>query len=85
MGTISKLLMMSLAAFSVVAQSMPRFEDYPVADQWHGISAPVKLTTPSERMFRTRLTEASKEPPNFEAIRAASHFQDCLIQDDHGR
>jgi hypothetical protein len=42
----------------------PRFEDYP-AELWNGVPAPVKLTTRSERMFVTRLTEAGKGPPDF--------------------
>jgi hypothetical protein len=43
----------------------PRFEDYPVTENWNPPPAPLKLTTRSERMFKTRLTEAAKEPPNF--------------------
>jgi hypothetical protein len=43
----------------------PRFEDFPVAEKWNQAPALVKLTTPSDRMFRTRLTNAAKVPPNF--------------------
>jgi len=49
------------------AKHQPKFEDYPAAEVWNGTSAPVKLTTRSERMFRTKLTDAAKEPPNFAA------------------
>jgi hypothetical protein len=49
---------------------LPRFEDYPVTEQWSGGPAPVKLTTTSERMFKTRLAEASTQPPNF-----AGHYK----------
>jgi hypothetical protein len=48
----------------------PRFEDYPVPADWHGPPAPVKLTTASERLFRTNLTNAAKEPSNF-----AGHYR----------
>jgi hypothetical protein len=50
---------------SASAKPLPRFEDYPVTEQWHDTPASVKLTTLSERLFQTRLTEASKQPPNF--------------------
>ena len=52
------------------ANRLPRFEDFPATENWNGVSAPVRLTTRSERMFRTRLTEAGKEPPNF-----AGHYR----------
>jgi hypothetical protein len=48
----------------------PRFEDYPTSETWNGMPAPVKLTTASERLFRTRLTEASRKSPNF-----ADHYR----------
>jgi len=44
---------------------IPRFEDFPELEKWQDTNAPVKLTTPSERLFRTNLTNAAKEPPNF--------------------
>jgi hypothetical protein len=52
------------------AKHLPRFEDFPVTEHWDGVPAPVRLATRSERMFRTRLTQAAKEPPNF-----ASHYR----------
>lgn len=48
---------------------LPRFENYP-ASQWTGPAATAKLTSPSERMFRTNLRAAAKEPPNF-----AGHYR----------
>jgi hypothetical protein len=59
-----------LPAQSVSQPKVPRFEDYPVAEKWEGPAAPVKLTTASERLFVTRLTAASKEPPDF-----AGHYR----------
>jgi hypothetical protein len=49
---------------------VPRFEDYPVKESWQGMRTPLNLTTRSERMFRTRLTNAAKETPNF-----AGHYR----------
>src|SRR6267142_7053945 len=46
------------------AKNPPRFDDYP-AEVWNGVPPPVKLTTRSERMFVTRLTEAGKGPADF--------------------
>lgn len=43
----------------------PRFDAYPVKELWSGTLPNLKLTTRSERMFRTNLTNAAKEPPNF--------------------
>jgi len=48
----------------------PRFEDYPASPLWAGPNAPIKLTSRAERMFRTRLSEASRQPPDF-----AGHFR----------
>jgi hypothetical protein len=53
--------------------SIPRFEDYPVTEVWHGTPAPVRLIKPAERMFRTRLTNAAKKPANF-----AGHYRFTL-------
>jgi hypothetical protein len=51
-------------------QKLPRFEDYTVTEQWRGPNVSAKLTTPSERMFATRLRQASLEPPDF-----AGHYR----------
>jgi hypothetical protein len=48
----------------------PKFEEYPVAESWTQSPAPLKLSTPSERMFKTQLSNAAKEPPNF-----AGHYR----------
>jgi len=47
------------------AKHPPRFEDFPVTEKWNQPPAPLKLVTRSERMFRTQLTNAAKEPPDF--------------------
>ena len=61
---------MTLPALLLAGTDVPRFEDYPQPTDWHGPVAPIKLITRSERMFRTRLTEASQEQPDF-----AGHYK----------
>jgi hypothetical protein len=51
-------------------QVAPRFEDFQVATPWSGPSAAVKLRRPDERLFRSRLNEGAREPPNF-----ADHYR----------
>jgi hypothetical protein len=51
-------------------ERVPRFEDFPAQADWYGPNAVLKLTTPSERMFRTRLSAAAKESPDF-----AGHYR----------
>ena len=45
--------------------SIPRFQDFPSAPLFTGPASSPRLNTPSEREFRTRLTQAAQEPPNF--------------------
>src|SRR5579872_412555 len=54
----------------VDADHPPRFEEFPVHEVWNGPATPPKLITRSERMFRTQLTDAAKESPNF-----AGHYR----------
>lgn len=61
---------MVFAATLLAETGIPRFEDYPSPTDWHGPAAAIKLITSSEQMFRTRLTETGKEPPNF-----AGHYK----------
>jgi hypothetical protein len=63
----TRVLIATLAA-SLLAQvrgRLPRFDDYPVKGLWQPGVPGLNLATPSERMFRTNLTNAAKEPPNF--------------------
>jgi len=48
------VIVCSLLAFA--EPSVPRFEDYPAQTNWQGSNAPIRLATPSERMFRTMLS-----------------------------
>ena len=43
----------------------PQFKDYPVTETFQGPNAPVNLSDPGVREFRTRLKEAAKLKPNF--------------------
>jgi len=43
---------------------VPRFGDYPV-EVWSGSPAPVAISTPDERLYRTQIRSATKHPPNF--------------------
>jgi hypothetical protein len=61
-GLILRVALLSLAAQygAANAQSMtkrPRFEDYSVPRIWTGKPASVNLVLPSERMFKTRLSQ----------------------------
>lgn len=44
---------------------LPRFEDMPVAQKFTGKPAPVKLSTPESRRYRTVIREGAREGPNF--------------------
>jgi hypothetical protein len=49
----------------VLAQTrVPQFKDYPVREQFTGKNAPLVLTR-KDRAYRTRLSDAAKEKPNF--------------------
>ena len=65
------LLILFLSGLAIHVQAPPpRFEDYPAEQGWKGPAATVRLATHSERMFRTRLTEAAQKPPDF-----AGHYR----------
>ena len=46
-------------------QTLPRFESYPVSGELYGTLAPVIISHPRARMFRTMIKEQAKAPPNF--------------------
>src|SRR5216684_6107452 len=59
-----------IAADAQPPTKRPTFEDYPAPRIWSGKAAPLILVLPSERMFKTRLTQAASEAANF-----AGHFR----------
>lgn len=65
------LLLLVLLPVAVSSQTaIPQWTDFYVPTIWKGPNAPVKFVRQDERMFRTRLTEAAKEPPDF-----AGHYR----------
>lgn len=63
--TIHAVIALDLLATMLAAQRRPRFEDYPVQENWDGRRAPLQLRSASERLFKTNLRNAAAEPPNF--------------------
>jgi hypothetical protein len=59
------LLIFSLLPLTANAGAPPQFKDYPVSEAFKGPNAPVNLSEPGVREFRTRLKEAAKMKPNF--------------------
>lgn len=82
MSTSSKFLSSLVACIFLVPTSVqsqvarfdakhpPAFAEFPVSEKWNPPQAAVNLATPSERMFKTQLTNAAKEQPNF-----AGHYR----------
>lgn len=67
--TITAMLLCSLTSSVMAQKRLPRFEDYPVNERYAGKTAPLILSSPEVREYRTRLREGSREKPNF-----AGHF-----------
>ena len=66
----SLLLATLVPAIAAAQPAPPRFEDFPAAVPRSGPSAPVRIATAGDRMFRTRLREAASQPPDF-----AGHYK----------
>ncbi|MCX6592644.1 MAG: hypothetical protein NTZ56_14065 [Acidobacteria bacterium] len=64
------LCLVAAARLLLGADTVPKFEDFPVTTRWSGSNAPVRLVTRDERMYRTRLTEGAREKPDF-----ADHYK----------
>lgn len=56
-----------MGAFSIThsKNTTPEPSDFPVKSVYHGPAAKLDLSDPDARMFRTRLSEALKQKPNF--------------------
>ena len=61
---LNVILSLALASESFGQQRQPQFKDYPVSEAYIAANAPLVLKH-EDRMFRTRLREASRENPNF--------------------
>lgn len=61
LSTVALVISLSAAAQTKApnrdAVHVPRFEDYLVTDIFHGTPAAPQLTTPTERLFRTRIRD----------------------------
>jgi hypothetical protein len=56
---------LALFALPLLAQTPPKFEDFPASGEFKGKPAAPKVERPSDRMFRTRIREAAAKGPNF--------------------
>jgi len=65
-----RVVLLLAATIAFAQQQPPRFDDYPAPTDWRGPAAAVNFANRSERIYRTRLLEASREPPNF-----AGHYR----------
>lgn len=61
---LSFFLMFCTLSFANAKSDIPQFSEYP-ATIYKGKSAKLDMSDPDARMFRTRLSEALKEPVNF--------------------
>jgi hypothetical protein len=69
------------AAASPASNAAPRFEDYAVKEMYTGKRPPLKFT-PKTAEFKTRLTAAAKDPPNFAGKYVVATWgcgTDCLM------
>jgi hypothetical protein len=64
---IKVIVALIFLASGVLAQQkpLPRFEQYPVKENFRGKSAPIKLTSRRARTFRTMLRENAEKGVNF--------------------
>jgi hypothetical protein len=61
---LTLIIIASLTECVLAQKRALRFTDYPVREQFTGKNAPLVLTR-KDRAYRTRLSEAAKEKPNF--------------------
>lgn len=60
-------LTLGFIQYTQADEKHPSFKDYPVPESeiYTGNTAPVKLDTEEAKMFKTRLTKAAEQKPNF--------------------
>lgn len=61
----SQFLLLIWPAIALDNQGIPQFRDYPATSPGIWVAAPVDLSTPEAKSYRTRLTAASKQWANF--------------------
>ena len=50
---------------SLEEEALPRFEDFPVQEQFEGTPSAVDYSNPNAQKFYTRITEGARQAPNF--------------------
>lgn len=61
----SSLILLALAFVACAQPQFPKFADYPVTEIFKGTSAKPILTTPHQRLYRTRIRDAAAKGANF--------------------
>ncbi len=69
-SSILLLLLAVLPAAAQVSSPPPRFEDYPVHENWERKVPRIQFQSRADRMYRTQFINASREKPNF-----AGHYR----------
>ncbi|QNX05269.1 hypothetical protein [Acinetobacter seifertii] len=62
---ISLIILMGTFSITHAKDTMPKPSNFPVKSVYKGTTAKLDLSDPDARMFRTRLSEALKEQPDF--------------------
>ena len=62
---IFAMLLLSMTSYAGDWEHAPKSSDYAVGEVFKGKPAPVKLSKPKDRMYRTALRREAKEGPNF--------------------
>ncbi len=68
------VLLTAFTAFPAFAADLPQFKDFPATKVYQGKNSPVNIATPEAREFRTRLTEAARQKPNFAGHYILAHW-----------
>jgi hypothetical protein len=72
--TILAFLVLSMASYAGDWEHTPKSSDYAVREVFKGKPAPVKLSNPRDRMYRTVLRTEAKKGPDF-----AGHYRMVVV------
>jgi hypothetical protein len=61
----SSLIFIAILGLLTAQTAVPKFEDFPVKEIFKGTPAKPVLTTPHQRLFRTRIRDAAANGANF--------------------
>jgi hypothetical protein len=73
-GKSSLIFVWVVAGAFAQDKSLPKFEDYKVAEVFKGKPAQPVLTTPHQRLYRTRIRDAAANGPNFAGYYAIAEW-----------